>query len=118
MPGTFLPSSRELAGSLGVNRKTVVSAYDELIAQGWLETTSTRGTRVPASLPDRLPDMMVGLLDPGHAPDFPFDAGAAGPYHSGGSETLTLDVGSPDCRLFPIDTLGRAYRDAATRARR
>src|SRR5690606_20090542 len=36
-PGTFLPSSRELAAALGVNRKTVVLAYEDLIAQGWLE---------------------------------------------------------------------------------
>lgn len=118
MPGAFLPSSRELAASLGVNRKTVVSAYDELIAQGWLEATSTRGTRVPASLPDRLPDMMVGHIEPGFTPDFPFDAGDAGAYPVAGTDSLTLDLGSPDCRLFPIDTLGRAYRDAATRARR
>ena len=34
--GTFLPSSRELAKLLSVNRKTVVLAYEDLIAQGWL----------------------------------------------------------------------------------
>ena len=30
--GDFLPSSRELAEALGVNRKTVVLAYEDLIA--------------------------------------------------------------------------------------
>src|SRR3546814_18506492 len=33
-------------------------------------------------------------------------------------DTLTLDLGSPDCRLFPADVLGRAYRDAALQASR
>src|SRR6187402_1070403 len=50
--GAFLPSSRELAATLGVNRKTVVLAYEDLIAQGWLTSGGTRGTIVSASLPD------------------------------------------------------------------
>ena len=35
-PGDYLPSSRDLAEALEVNRKTIVTAYEELIAQGWL----------------------------------------------------------------------------------
>ena len=50
--GAYLPSSRELAQILGVNRKTVVLAYEDLIAQGWLDSTGTRGTMVAAALPD------------------------------------------------------------------
>jgi GntR family transcriptional regulator/MocR family aminotransferase len=42
--GEFLPSSRELAAALNVNRKTVVLAYEDLIAQGWLSSEGTRGT--------------------------------------------------------------------------
>ncbi len=34
--GTALPGSRDLAKKIQVNRKTVIQAYDELIAQGWL----------------------------------------------------------------------------------
>ncbi len=49
-PGTFLPSSRELATTLGVNRKTIVIAYDDLIAQGWLASDGTRGTIVSSFL--------------------------------------------------------------------
>src|SRR3546814_16560688 len=52
--GTYLPSSRQLARILGVNRKTVVFAYEDLIAQGWLDSAGTRGTMVAASLPDLL----------------------------------------------------------------
>ena len=32
VPGTYLPSTRELARMLGVNRKTVLLAYEDLIA--------------------------------------------------------------------------------------
>ena len=52
VPGTYLPSTRELARMLGVNRKTVVLAYEDLIAQGWLTTAATRGTLVSETLPD------------------------------------------------------------------
>src|SRR3546814_18939258 len=52
--GTYLPSSRELAKILGVNRKTVVLAYEDLIAQGWLASAGTRGTRIAAALPESI----------------------------------------------------------------
>lgn len=50
-PGAWLPSSRYLAETLGFNRKTVVSAYEHLIAQGWLTSLGTRGTAVSGALP-------------------------------------------------------------------
>src|SRR3546814_16211233 len=49
--GTYLPSSRQLARILGVNRKTLVFAYADLITQGWLSSAGTPGTMVPDSLP-------------------------------------------------------------------
>lgn len=50
-PGSALPSSRELATLLDVNRKTVMLAYDELISQGWIVSQGRRGTFVSAELP-------------------------------------------------------------------
>ena len=50
-PGTFLPGTRELADALAVNRKTIVTAYEELVAQGWLQSLGRRGTIVSSSLP-------------------------------------------------------------------
>lgn len=120
-PGTFLPSSRELATALGVNRKTVVLAYEDLIAQGWLEALGTRGTRVAASLPDLGLDRRRGA---GDAP-FPARIGTAEyPFHDAGiplpsqAWELKLDEGSPDGRLLSPDTLVRAYRGAIQRAAR
>ena len=117
-PGSFLPSSRELAASVGVNRKTIVLVYDELKAQGWLEATSTRGTRVAVNLPEQLPGRIEGRPGPGERPEFDFDAKPGLLSITPDKETLTLDLGSPDCRLFPAEVLGRAYRDAAVRASR
>jgi GntR family transcriptional regulator/MocR family aminotransferase len=47
-----LPGSRELAESLEINRKTVIQAYAELEAQGWVTSEKTRGTFVSAHLPE------------------------------------------------------------------
>ncbi|HTU13362.1 MAG TPA: PLP-dependent aminotransferase family protein [Allosphingosinicella sp.] len=117
VPGGFLPSSRELATMLGVNRKTVVLAYDDLIAQGWLETSGTRGTVVARTLPERLPGQDEARPSPGAEPDFPLSRAAPAPFVLSGSAMLTLDEGSPDSRLFPTEPLARAYRDAMRRAR-
>ncbi|CAM4466227.1 DNA-binding transcriptional MocR family regulator [Paenibacillus endophyticus] len=45
-PGSVLPSERKLAEQLGVNRSTVVQAYEELRASGLVESTVGSGTRV------------------------------------------------------------------------
>ena len=45
-PGDRLPTIRELARTLGVNRDTVGLAYDELARAGLIEATVGRGTFV------------------------------------------------------------------------
>ncbi len=49
--GSRLPSERSLALELGVNRSTIVRAYEELAADGLVEAHVGRGTRVCTSLP-------------------------------------------------------------------
>ena len=44
--GMVLPPTRQLASSLGVGRNTVISAYEQLTLEGYLETDGRRGTRV------------------------------------------------------------------------
>ena len=45
-PGGALPSSRALATHLGVGRNTVITAYEQLHAEGFLYTRIGSGTRV------------------------------------------------------------------------
>ncbi len=51
-PGDRLPGSRRLAATAGVHRNTVISAYAELAAEGWIETARGRGTFVAAAIPE------------------------------------------------------------------
>lgn len=53
-PGVRLPSTRNLAQDLGVGRNTVIAAYDQLIAEGYLEARTGAGTRVATITPDAL----------------------------------------------------------------
>jgi GntR family transcriptional regulator / MocR family aminotransferase len=52
--GTRLPSTRTLAGGLGVSRTTVVAAFQQLLAEGYLEGRTGSGTFVAGALPDDL----------------------------------------------------------------
>ncbi|WDD99365.1 PLP-dependent aminotransferase family protein [Thalassomonas actiniarum] len=46
-----LPSARKLAERLNTNRHTIMAAYQELIAQGWVSSRQRQGYRVAADLP-------------------------------------------------------------------
>src|SRR4051812_4556148 len=50
--GRQLPSSRELAKQLSVSRLTVVNAYDQLLAEGYIESKRGTGTFVAEHLPE------------------------------------------------------------------
>ncbi|UKV13492.1 PLP-dependent aminotransferase family protein [Thalassospiraceae bacterium SW-3-3] len=52
-PGEKLPASRDLAKSLGISRNTVVTSFDLLVSEGYLETRIGAGSFVASSLPDR-----------------------------------------------------------------
>jgi GntR family transcriptional regulator / MocR family aminotransferase len=116
--GTFLPSSRELAAALRVNRKTVVLAYEDLIAQGWLESAGTRGTMVSLSLPERRTVERAAAPADQVAADFSFVTPPERPLALPEGSGPKLDEGTPDGRLFPAELLSRAYRTAVHRASR
>ncbi|MEM5368496.1 PLP-dependent aminotransferase family protein [Paraburkholderia azotifigens] len=50
LPGDALPSTRLLAESLQIARGTVIEAYEQLIAEGFLESKGGAGTRVAQAL--------------------------------------------------------------------
>src|SRR4051812_16167764 len=50
-PGIQLPATRDLAQLYGISRQTVLNAYEQLTAEGYLAGTVGRGTFVSASLP-------------------------------------------------------------------
>ncbi len=49
---TQVPSTRALANDLGISRMTVVNAFDQLLAEGYLVGQAGSGTFVAAELPE------------------------------------------------------------------
>ncbi|MFO0619081.1 MAG: PLP-dependent aminotransferase family protein [Polyangiaceae bacterium] len=130
-PGALLPGSRSLAASLGVHRNTVLAAYRELDAEGWIETQPARATRVKRELPEERPlawgaratrrrlkraSETLGFDLPA-APTFASLAGRDPVVSSTGSGPIALYGGLPELGSFPIVELTRAYRRAATAER-
>ncbi|MGD0976174.1 MAG: winged helix-turn-helix domain-containing protein [Candidatus Korobacteraceae bacterium] len=52
--GAKLPSSRALAKELGVARNTIVEVYDQLLAEGYVESSAGSGTYIADTTPDRI----------------------------------------------------------------
>ena len=53
--GTKLPSTRDLAGIVGVGRNTVLRAYEQLVMEGYVQGQTGAGTFVADTLIDVLP---------------------------------------------------------------
>ncbi|WP_371501942.1 PLP-dependent aminotransferase family protein [Kitasatospora sp. NBC_00374] len=96
--GTPLPSTRGLAGELGLARGTVTAAYDQLVEEGYLTTRPGSGTTV-ADLPPAAP-----------APAPPAATDPAQPVHD-------LRPGRPDVSSFPTRAWLAATRRVLDRAR-
>jgi GntR family transcriptional regulator / MocR family aminotransferase len=52
-PGQFVPSSRGLAAELGISRIPVLGAYAQLLAEGYFQSHTGKGTSVSLLLPDQ-----------------------------------------------------------------
>lgn len=104
-PGSPLPGSRILAADIGVNRKTVVLAYEGLIAEGWLESADKSGTFVATELPTlKKPASQIRS-------SFEFNEAAIQPIPAKtNSSFIVFNDGLPDVRLAPLDELARAYK--------
>ncbi|MFF5260707.1 PLP-dependent aminotransferase family protein [Actinomadura viridis] len=108
--GTRLPSSRDLARDLEVSRGVVVTAYEQLIAEGFLVARRGDGTRVarlarpdaPASPPPSPPAAEAPPGSPALPGEPPGDLLEAGAHD--------LWPGTPDLGAFPRERWVAAVR--------
>jgi GntR family transcriptional regulator/MocR family aminotransferase len=106
-PGTKLPSTRGLASQLSVSRSAVVSAYEQLLAEGYASGKVGSGTYVSSDLPEPIEGRRPKRGRP--------SAGVAGPIAMAASPVADfVDVTAQgDARPF---NLGRTLVDARTMA--
>jgi DNA-binding transcriptional regulator YhcF (GntR family) len=121
LPEMQLPPTRTLADELGVSRTTVLNAFDQLKAEGYLDSHVGSGTYVAQELPDDL-DRVRGMS---HLRPTPFRRSSGPPAESHLSDRgqLLTDLqlssfqadeqprafrpGLPALDAFPIDTWSR-----------
>ncbi len=113
-PGEPVPGTRTLARTLGVHRNTVVAAFEELLAQGWLESTRASHTRVTRSLP--VSDLPAQTRTRAMGFDVRPWGNSARSFEAVPADVLDFTGGLPDARLFPSDVLARAYRRSLKRS--
>ena len=103
-----VPSTRELCTSLQVSRSTVTQAYDQLVAEGYLEPSQGSGTFVCGELPDQLllpnhkyvsrsddtPAIRLSRYGAGLNEDFSYTPSPPG--------FIRLTQWRPDLSLFPL----------------
>src|SRR5262245_10008688 len=116
-PGDVMPGTRTLARTLGVHRNTVIAAYAELSAEGWITTESGRGTFVSNTLPDPRPRRFAAPARPVDDTADAFDLGPAMEveFCTPDRDHLYNLTGWPDSRLVPTKALARAWRRAIER---
>lgn len=119
--GTVLPGTRTLSKQLNVSRKTIIAAYDELVAQGWALSDSTRGTFVSPDLPNlpRWTNPSSSVSRPLGGDGFSWrKAHEVIPWVERSENYLVFDDGTPDPRLAPVEIIARTYRRALVRTAR
>ena len=99
--GARLPSSRDLAKRLGVARATVVGAYDQLVAEGYVESRRGSGAFVAADL--------TSVIDAPPSPALPSAPGPALPLRAVEISAGTAPAPTPG--EAPFNT-GRTRLDA------
>ncbi len=107
-PGDRLPPSRRLADELGVSRTTILSAYDQLMAEGF--AASRRGSGVYVSEIGEVErrageGAVIAAAPPARGSRRALPARAPAP--------LLFHPGQPDMRLFPARAWGRCVAKLA-----
>ncbi|TDD85257.1 PLP-dependent aminotransferase family protein [Actinomadura darangshiensis] len=116
--GTRLPSSRDLARDLDVSRGVVVTAYEQLTAEGFLIARRGDGTRIaPLARPDdeaapvpRAP-AASGPAEPEREPEVRYDLWPSKPDLSAFPRERWISAARAALRALPHDAL--AYPDPA-----
>jgi len=120
-PGDRLPATRDLARQLGLARNTVVRAYEDLAAEGYLESQVGSGTRVPVRLAVARAERSTPADMPTEPSEYGLSAWARRVLVTGSERAaapaLPYDFrpGVPDWSAFPrtiwLRALGRALRE-------
>lgn len=117
-PGAKMPGTRAMSDTLGLNRQTIVKAYEELDAQGWIFTEKSKGTFVSRELPEVKPlKLGNGLSKNAKSGQTGYTFKVNNVVHPP-AKTLRNFLGfhdGPDVRLVPSKLIGQEFKSVITR---
>ena len=113
-PGIKMPGSRQLSEILAIHRKTIVRAYEELQAQGWIEMHPSQGTFTSKELPEvnprKLSGRQTGVVSYPARTGYPVPVNTVIKAPSLSLRNITGFHDGPDPRLMPTEELAKAFR--------
>jgi GntR family transcriptional regulator / MocR family aminotransferase len=109
-PGIKLPGSRQMADILAINRRTIVSAYEELEAQGWIEIRPSKGAFSSQKLPEVKPRILAEPVSFPATTGYPVKINTLIKTPGNPMRHMTGFHEGPDARLMPTLELAKAYR--------
>jgi 2-aminoadipate transaminase len=117
-PGLRLPAEREMAVALGVNRSTVTRAYQELVAEGLVESHGSRGTVVvprddAAPGPPSWMLTLPALAESGVGPDPTLLRDLTASVSRRG--VISFAAGAPGLDLMPVEEVRAGLDDGLRR---
>jgi GntR family transcriptional regulator/MocR family aminotransferase len=113
--GARLPSTRALANALAISRNTVMNAYAQLLAEGYVEGEVGSGTYVARTLPDELLQARIDLTKGDQLPRIGWTLSRRGtrlasnqiPVSRFSSEFIAFRPGLPALDAFPYELWAR-----------
>lgn len=100
-PGSRLPASREFANVSHISRNTVLSAYSQLLAEGYIESRAGSGTFVARAIPETM------------VPESPSSGGPDGAAPAPSSRSLSARgrrIADAPILRHPLRTVANAFR--------
>jgi GntR family transcriptional regulator / MocR family aminotransferase len=113
--GERVPSTRDLATALDLSRGTITQAYEQLISEGYFQTTHGSGTFVCSQLPEKLLNAPATTgrrsAQEAAAPLSTFGKRLQKDYQHLGKQPgyICLSHWGPDLELFPLELWNRLY---------
>jgi GntR family transcriptional regulator/MocR family aminotransferase len=110
-PGTRLPSSRALATDLGVSRNTVMAAFEQLLAEGYITGRVGAGSFVSRELPEETLHARAELVERrkggGGAPGLSRRGACLARLPEDSSRPRAFSPGLPELAEFPFEEWAR-----------